>query len=114
MPEITSIIILTQAHTPHTYAEREIEVMEGKEYMGWWYCDDTEGVGWVIGCNHSFLFLIANVGGLGQAHVQDVIVEQQFISRFRQNLRNLLSVFDFPHIEIGCIGTNIQGLFLEA
>jgi hypothetical protein len=33
MPDITSIIILTQAHTPHTYGEREIEIMKGKEYM---------------------------------------------------------------------------------
>lgn len=55
-----------------------------------------------------------HVSGLGQAHVEDIIAEQQFVSRFCENLCDFFSVLDPPDIEIGCVTIKLHGLFLEA
>lgn len=41
--------------------------------------------------------------GLGETHVQDVVVEQELVAGLGQDLCDLFSVLDFSDIEIGWI-----------
>lgn len=54
------------------------------------------------------------ISGFGQAHVEDIIAEEQFVSGFREDLCDFFSVLDPPDIEIGCVTIKLHGLFLEA
>lgn len=73
--------------------------------------------------NHLSLFLIglllvvaaaSYAGGLGKAHVQNVVVQQELVAGFCQNLGDLFSVLDLSDIEICWIRREVQGLFLDA
>lgn len=73
--------------------------------------------------NHLSLFLLIlllvvaaarHASGLGEAHVQDVVVEEELVAGLGQDLCNFFSVLDFSDIEIGWIVRIVQGLFLDA